>query len=580
MPSLFPARRTTRRRAVPIAAATAAACALAIAPLGAASAAVVSDPITYSASDAALALSPLGTFETGVFDESAAEIVAAYQDRLFVVNALAGSVSVLDSSDPAAIAQEFAIRSDGVANSVAVRADGLGIIAFEAPVKTDAGHLVFFDANAADAGSAVLGEVTVGALPDMVSISADGAYAVVANEGEPADDFSVDPEGSISIVNLPKKAKLDKKPKIPTQKEVRTADFHAFEAGGSKTLAADVRVFGPAPHGADLPVSRNLEPEYIAIDGGTAYAALQEANAIAVIDLKKATVTAINPLGFKDLSVASNGIDASDRDPNGAPTFQIRTYPDLHGVYMPDGINAYTAGDKTYLVTANEGDAREWGDYVEPVRVKDLGKSGVAPICADSPLAALTKDGDLGRLNVTRELGLDETRGCYDELYAFGGRSFSIWTTGGVQVFDSGDAFEQITHAAEPAFFNSNHTASGPEGRSDDKGPEPENLTIGQIEGRTYAFIGFERVGGVAVFDITEPTASRFVTYINNRDFSVSVEDADDPEAVLSGAGDLGPEGLAFIPAASSPTGAPLLAVANEVSGTTTLFSITTALAP
>ena len=278
--------------------------------------------------------------------------------------------------------------------------------------------------------------------------------------------------------------------------------------------------------------------------------------------------------------MAGNGIDASDRDPNGAPTFQIRTYPGLHGVYMPDGLNAYSAGGQTYLVTANEGDAREWGDYVEPVRVKDLGKSGVAPVCADSPLAALTKDGDLGRLNVTRELGLDEALGCYDELYAFGGRSFSIWTTAGEQVFDSGDAFEQITHAAEPAFFNSSHTTSSLENRSDDKGPEPENLTIGQIDGRTYAFIGFERVGGVAVFDITEPAASRFVTYVNNRDFSVSVEDADDPAAVLSQAGDLGPEGLAFIPAASSPTGAPLLAVANEVSGTTTLFSIAGALTP
>ncbi|MET0784302.1 MAG: choice-of-anchor I family protein, partial [Leifsonia flava] len=376
------------------------------------------------------------------------------------------------------------------------------------------------------------------------------------------------------------KAKLDKKPKIPTQKDVSTADFHAFEAHGGKTLAADVRVFGPAPHGADLPVSRNLEPEYIAIDGGTAYAALQEANAIAVVDLKKASVTAINPLGFKDLGVAGNGLDASDRDPNGAPTLQIRTYPGLYGVYMPDGLNAYSAGGQTYLVSANEGDAREWGDYVEPVRVKDLGKSGVAPVCADSPLAALTKDGDLGRLNVTRELGLDETLGCYDELYAFGGRSFSIWTTSGEQVFDSGDAFERLTHTAEPAFFNSNHTASAIEGRSDDKGPEPENLTIGQIDGRTYAFIGFERVGGVAVFDITEPAASHFVTYVNNRAFSVSVEDADDPAAVLSQAGDLGPEGLAFIPAASSPTGGPLLAVANEVSGTTTLFSIAGALAP
>ncbi|MET0735600.1 MAG: choice-of-anchor I family protein [Microbacterium sp.] len=556
----------SRRRIAAMTAAAVTAGALTLAPITAASAAVVPDPVEYSADDASLALAPIGSFETGVFDESGAEIVAAYGGRLFVVNALAGSVSVLDYTDPAAIALEFALASDGVANSVAVRADGLGVIAFEAPVKTDPGHLVFFDANATDAAAALLGEVEVGALPDMVSLSADGAHAVVANEGEPADDFSSDPEGSVSIVALPATVAA------PAQGAVRTADFHAFEAGGSKVLPADVRVFGPRPHGDDLPVSRNLEPEYIAIDGGVAYAALQEANAVAVIDLATATVSEIWPLGFKDLGVAGSGIDASDRDPNGAPTFNIQTYRGLHGVYMPDGLNSYAAAGQTYLVTANEGDAREWDDYVEPVRAKDLGKDGVAPVCADSPLAGSLKDPALGRLNVTRELGLDEARGCYSELYAFGGRSFSIWTTDGARVFDSGDEFERITHAANPAFFNSNHTEAVLEGRSDDKGPEPENLAIGAIGDRTYAFIGFERVGGIAVYDITSPADATFVTYVNNRDFAAP--------ATTPGAGDLGAEGVAFIPAAKSATGEPLLAVANEVSGTTTLFGITDLLAP
>ncbi len=555
------------RRPAAFAAATLTVCALALAPATAASAAIVADPITYSADDAALALAPLGSFETGVFDESAAEIVTAYGDRLFVVNALAGSVSVLDYADPTAIAQEFEIASEGVANSVAVRADGLGVIAFEAPVKTDPGHLVFFNANAADASTAVLGEVTVGALPDMVSISADGKYAVVANEGEPADDFSIDPEGSVSIVKLnPAQAWA------PKQKDVRTANFHAFEAGGSMTLPDDVRVFGPTPSGVDKPVSRNLEPEYVAIDGRTAYVALQEANAVAVVDLNRALVTEIMPLGFKDFGVEGFGLDPSDRDGG----INIRTVDGLKGIYMPDGLNAYSANGSTYLVTANEGDAREWGDYVEPSRVSALARDGYGPVCVDSPLAALTGNANLGRLNVTIENGFNADKGCYDELYAFGGRSFSIWSTDGTQVFDSGDAFEQITAAAAPEFFNSNHSESNLEGRSEDKGPEPESLTIGAIDGRTYAFIGFERVGGIAVFDITDPAASAFVTYINNRDFAVSVEDADEPESVLSAAGDLGPEGLTFIPAATSPTGAPLLAVANEVSGTTTLFSITT----
>ncbi|HEX7223746.1 MAG TPA: choice-of-anchor I family protein [Candidatus Limnocylindrales bacterium] len=564
MPSLPPARHPFRRT-VTLATSAAAACALALVPLTAASAAVVPDPIVFSADDAMLALSPLGSYETGVFDESAAEIVAAHGDRLFVVDAVAGSVSVLDYADPTAPVFEFSIAAPGVANSVAVRPDGLGVIAFESPVKTDPGALVFFDADAATGASAVLGSVIVGALPDMVSISADGKYAVSANEGEPADDFSVDPEGSVSIVKLNPARK-----RAPQQNDVRTADFHAFEAGGSLTLPADVRVFGPTPQGDDLPVSRNLEPEYVAIDGRTAYVALQEANAIAVVDLNRARVAEILPLGAKDHGVAGSGLDPSDRDGG----IGIRTFPGLKGLFMPDGLNAYQAGGRTYLVTANEGDAREWGDYSEPSRVSALAANGYGPVCADSPLAGLVGSADLGRLNVTIESGFDEVAGCYDELYAFGGRSFSIWATDGTQVFDSGEAFEQITAAALPEYFNSNHTESNIEGRSEDKGPEPENLTLGEVDGRTYAFIGFERVGGIAVFDITDPAASRFVTYVNNRDFSVSVGDADDPRSVLSRAGDLGPEGLAFIAASSSPTGEPLLAVANEVSGTTTLFAV------
>ena len=599
MPSQTPLPRAGRR-AVAITAAFAVTCTLALVPVTAASAAVVPEPVSYSAEDATLSLTPLGSFETGVFDESAAEIVAAHGDRLFVVNAQAGSVSVLDYTDPANMTEEFELSSTGVANSVTVRADGLGVVAFEASVKTDRGHLLFFDANAADAASAVLGTVTVGALPDMVTFSGDGKYAVVANEGEPADDFSIDPEGSVSVVKLPTKVSA------PKQKDVKTADFHGFEAknlpafakslmkqieklasspklsdSAKKLLASliakvekltasklpeGVRVFGPQPHGTDKPVSRNLEPEYITVDGNTAYVTLQEANAVAAVHIPSAKVTEILPLGAKDHGLAENALDPSDRD--GAHT--LRTYEGLFGLYMPDAIQSYSAGGKTYLVTANEGDAREWGDYAEPSRVKDLEDDGYGPVCETSPLADSLGDADLGRLNVTIEGGFDTAAGCYQELYAFGGRSFSIWTTDGEQVFDSGSGFEEITAAAIPGFVNSNHTESNFEGRSDDKGPEPESVALGTIGERTYAFVGFERVGGIAVYDVTDPAAASFVTYVNNRDFSVSVEDGGD----LSAAGDLGPEGIVFIPAEKSTTGTPLLAVGNEVSGTTTLFEI------
>ncbi|WP_240606122.1 choice-of-anchor I family protein [Planctomonas deserti] len=547
---------------------------------------IVSAPVGLSAPDAALELAAIGTYETGIFDESAAEIVTyfAAKQRLLVVNAAQAKVEVLSIADPSAPEKLFDLQTTGVtasdgsvvpmgavANSVAVRPDGLGAIAVESDVKTDAGWVVFFDA--AGNGTA-LGAVRVGALPDMLTFTPDGSRIVVANEGEPAEDYSVDPEGSVTVIGVPSGiAPAD-------QSAVSTADFHAFEAGGTAHLPAGVRIFGGREDAGtgvpDRPVSENLEPEYatVSADSTTAWVTLQEANAIAEVDLATATVTAIRDLGVVDRMTVP--FDASDED--GA--IAIRSWPVL-GFPMPDSIDSYEVDGATYLVTANEGDSRDWEGYSEVARVKDLAEEGPGPVCADAfdaalglngvptDAAALLEDGALGRLTITTADGFDEERGCFTQLYTFGSRSMSIWDASGEQVWDSGDAFERIIAEAVPEFFNSNHSESGFDGRSDDKGPEPEGLTIGVVDGRTYAFVGFERVGGVAVFDVTEPTDATFVTYLNNRNFAVSAED-DGP----AGAGDLGPEGLTFIPAEESPTGGALLAVGNEVSGTTTLFSV------
>ena len=557
-------RSTFLRRAAAFTATTAAVCALALSSATAASAAIVPQPVSNSAAGAALSVTPVGSYDTGVYKESAAEIVQAYRDRLFVVNAQAGTVTVLDNSDPKKPVKLFDISSNGVANSVAVRDDGLGVIAFEATTKTDPGHLVFFDANKTDAASAKLGEVTVGALPDMVTFSKDGSYAVVANEGEPAANFSVDPEGSVSVIALSSALSA------PAQSAVKTAGFRAFEPGGSKTLDSKVRVFGPdvaAPNQGAEPlstnrVSRNLEPEYITTDGTVAYVTLQENNAVATVDLTKAEVTGILPLGYKDWGTV--GLDPSDKD--GA---NIRTVAGLKGLYMPDGIASYSATTNgkaaTYLVTANEGDGREWGTFTDEARIKDLGKNGLGAVCATSPLAGRSADTDLGRLKVVTDLG-KTADGCYSELYAYGGRSFSIWDTKGALVFDSGDQFEQKLKEVAPQLFNVSNDNNTVDDRSDDKGPEPENVTIGVVDGRTYAFIGLERAGGVMVYDITDPTTATYVTYVNNRNAAADVKTA--------AAGDLGPEGIAFVSALRSPTGVPLLVTGNEVSGTTTVFEV------
>ena len=542
----------------------------------------VAVPPSVSADDAPFHLAPLGTHRTGVFDEGAAEIVAfhAATQLLFVVNADAGTVSVVDAADPVrptelarlavagVVAADGSIVPDGaVANSVAVRPDGLVVVAVEAPTKTDAGWLVLFDA-AGDAEA--LGAVRVGSLPDMVALAPDGSRAVVANEGEPDDAYAVDPEGSVSVVDLPDDVAA------PTQDDVRTATFHAYEAGGTSTLPDGVRVFAglaqPGPH----PVSENLEPEYVTVQGDTAWVTLQEANAVAVVDLAEATVVDVWSAGTVDHGVVP--LDPSDRDGRVAP----RTYPGLHGLRQPDGLASFVVDGETYLVTANEGDVREWGAYEESVRVGDLGADGLAPVCADSPLAALVGEAELGRLNVSVEEGLRAGTGdaepCYEELFAFGGRSVTVFTADGDVVADSGPLLEDVTAAAAPGFAGSNHSESNLEGRSDDKGPEPEGVALGVVGDRTYAFVGLERVGGVAVLDLTDPASASFTTYLNNRDFAVSAEDAlegaADPAATLASAGDLGPEGVAFVAGADSPTGAPLLVVGNEVSGTTTLHAL------
>lgn len=533
----------------------------------------VTGPIIHSAPDAALSVTPMGTYATGIFGESAAEIVVfhAATKRLLVVNAAEAKVEVLDATNPTSPAKLFDLQTagvrsedgsiipaDAIANSVAVRADGLGVIAVEAPVKTDPGWVVFFDA--AGTGAA-LGAVRVGALPDMVTFTPDGKQILVANEGEPDGEvtgpdgtptYAVDPEGSISVIKAPPQVRAGK------QNQVKTADFRAFNEAN---LPAGVRIFGPTAPNVTNRVAADLEPEYITVDARSkkAYVTLQENNAIAVVNLDQARVERIFPLGTQDLATVA--MDVSDRDSK----INIATWPGVQSFLLPDSIASYEVGGKTYLVTANEGDARDWDAFSEEARVKDLGKGGLKPVCADAPAAGHLSDPALGRLTITTTAGLRADGSCYETLYAFGGRSFSIFDTAGNRVFDSGSQFEEITAQAIPGFFNSDHATASFDNRSDNKGPEPEGVVVGQVDGRTYAFIGFERIGGVIVYDITDPKNARFVTYVNNRDFT----------AAPSAAGDLGPEGLAFVAAADSPTGRPMLAVGNEVSGTTTLFDIT-----
>ncbi len=243
-----------------------------------------------------------------------------------------------------------------------------------------------------------------------------------------------------------------------------------------------------------------------------------------------------------------------------------------HGLFMPDAITSYSVGGETFIVSANEGDSRDYDAYSEDVRVKDL----TLDPTRFPDAAKLLAEQNLGRLKTTTADGDIDGDGDHDYIFSYGARSFSIWDQYGNLVYDSGSEFEQYIAGIIPDDFNSNNDENGSfDSRSDDMGPEPEAVTVGEIGGHVYAFIGCERVGGIFVYDITDPCNAEYCSYMNNRDFSVSF----DPDAVntdiLAQVGDLGPEDLEFIPAAVSPNGMDLLVSSNEVSGSVSIFKVT-----
>ncbi|RCG28955.1 alkaline phosphatase [Sphaerisporangium album] len=487
--------------------------------------------------DKGIHLNFLGRFVTGSVGTGASEITSydPATRRVFVVNAQAGTIDVLDIRDPRNPARVTSLAAPG-ANSVAV-SDGLVAVAQQAENKTAPGKVTLFQARTGKK----LKEYTVGALPDMVTFTSDGRRLVVANEGEPNSYCAGavdDPEGSVSVIDI-------------ARGSVRTADFRAYNAQADKLRASGVRISGPG-----ATVAQDLEPEYITVKGDTAWVTLQENNAVAIIDLDRARVERIVPLGLKDWGKA--GMDASDKDGK----IDIRPRPGVKGLYMPDAIAHFRSRGQTYLVTANEGDGRDWGCHADEVRVKSLNLSATAFPDA----AALKKDDQLGRLNVAVDSPKDAS-GAYTELYGFGGRSISVRSATGELVWDSGDELEQLVARELPAEFNADNAENGSfDSRSDNKGPEPEGVTVGEVGGRTYAFAGLERVGGIVAYDVSDPRRPVLADYLNTRDFAGSVEDGT--------AGDVGPEGVLFVPAGDSPTRRPLLVVGHEVSGTTTIYEI------
>jgi hypothetical protein len=429
-------------------------------------------------------------------------------------------------------------------------------IAVANTIKGSNGVIAFYTLDANGAATFVR-KVTVGALPDGVAFSPNGKYLVVANEGETDGSNGVvvsDAEGSISIIAI-----TDGLPATTAT----NLGFTDFNTGGSRAseLPAGVRKVRQA-----ATFSQDVEPEYVTIsdDSKTAFVTLQEANAVAMVDLATARISKISALGVKDFGQSKNKLWTNDTtayttctSATACPPPTLKNYTNLFGYYLPDGVASFTVAGKTYFLTGNEGDNKD--DFIESAesaRVSSITSS------LDTTVFPTSVSAELARLNINKTANGSavgtNSGGKYEKLFTYGARSFSIWDADtGALVFDSGDDFERVVYNdATPSLL-----FGALKGRMDDKGPEPENIVVGQIGKEYYAFIGLERSSGIMMYQITNPAKPKFVQYIRNTSDAATT-------------GDISPEGLKFISAADSPTGVPLLMVGYEVTGSLAVFQI------
>ena len=443
--------------------------------------------------------------------------------KLFVVNNSAGNnrIEVVNLNNPALPVITGFINIaiyGGFVNSVSV-SNGQLAAAIEAADKVNAGKVVVFNTTSHEA----IAVVTVGSLPDMVTFTPDGNFILTANEGEPNDAYTIDPLGTVSIID------------ISDNYNATTLDFRSFASRAAELKAKGFRLFGK-----NASFEQDVEPEYIAVstNSNTAWVTLQENNGIAKIDLTTKTITDIFPLGFKDYNNPSNTIDPSDQDGG----INFGAWP-VKGMYLPDAIVVNSHNGVPFIYSANEGDVREWAGLT-PVEVRRAGHASIVLDATAFPnAAALKTNAQLGRLNITTTLGDTDGDGDFDELYSYGTRSFSIWNgLTGQLVYDSKNQIDT----------KANELGKYPDGRSDDKGCEPEGITIGRVGNNSLLFVGLERANAVSIYDITNPTKPVFSQWLNTG---------------------VGPEGVLFISADKSPNGKSLFIASSETDGFIKLYT-------
>lgn len=491
-------------------------------------------------------LNYLGSFDPSGNNNSSTEIVVhdPSTQRLFTISSITDVFDIIDFSNPAtpSVVKTVNMAPYGGITSIAVKN---GIIAAASPNTNPQqnGSVVFFDIN-----GNFIKQVTAGALPDMVTFSPDGTKVVTANEGEPNDAYTIDPEGTISIIDI--SGGIGNL----TQSNVTTLNFNGFESQLAALTATGLRKVR-----TNNTLSQDLEPEYVTIsaDSQKAWVTLQENNAVAEINLATKTITGIWGLGKKDMSLPGNGFDASDN--NGEVL--IANWP-VKAYYVPDAVQNYKVGNTHYIVTANEGDEKDLSGYSERTTV------GAANYILDPVIfpnsSILKASHNLGRFRVSSATGNTDGDSEFEEIAALGARSFSIFNADTRQiVYDSGDQFERYIAAYHPLIFNADNESNAVKSRSRAKGPEPEGIALGNINGQTYAFITLERTGGVMAYNITDPNNPTFTDYKHSRSTSAY-------------GGDNGPEGIIYIAPENTTTNKGYVIVANEISGTLSMYEVST----
>lgn len=366
--------------------------------------------------------------------------------------------------------------------------------------------------------------------PDMLTFTPNGKTLLVACEGSPLDDGSVDPEGAVALISI-----------FEENDAVTIMNFNSLDS--LALLKNGVRKVGPGSF------YQNLEPEYITVEpsGQLAWVSLQENNAVASIDLKSKKITSVFGLGAVNHSLSGQGLDfRKDNQIN------IENAP-FWGLRQPDGIAVLSDKGKNFILTANEGASREFSYFTDETNILTLFQKGlVNPEIFDA-----------NWLKVLQKYAFSEMENCSnrpcDHAYTFGSRSMSVFDgKTGKLLFDSGDQIEKLIAQIAPSYFNWNAKKGKlkMDARSKDKGPEPEMVTVGDVNGKKMAFLGLERMTGIMVWDLKNPEKPTILDYYL------------DPK-------DRGPEGILFVSAQKSPiSGVPLLIVGYEYSQSIVIYTI------